>query len=136
MFHSKASDTLLENFNNDPYPYKASQYGAIYFTHDSGSNVEETTTSYGNDVAELCGNKRIEEWGDFECGRFKGIGFVVDTNFTALHGSLLYQSIADEAIIRKALDDDSFSIIATIHPLPLTDVENGFSQAEDSFSAW
>jgi hypothetical protein len=136
LLYKKASETLHKNFESDPYRYSASQYGAIYFTHDSGSIIEETSTDYLTEVASLCENNRIDEWEGFDCDRFKGIGFVVDTNFTALHGSLLYQSIADEAIIREALDDDSFGISATIHPLPLTDVENSFSQAEDSFSAW
>ena len=132
----KASDILHQNFNTESNKYMASQYGSIYFTHDPGSTVQETSSSYVDEVDSLCEGNRIEEWGNFDCDRFSGIGLVIDTNFTALHGSLLYQSIADEAIIREALDDDSFGISATIHPLPLTDVENSFSQAEDSFSAW
>jgi hypothetical protein len=57
-------------------------------------------------------------------------------NFTSLHSALLYQSIADEAILRDSLDNSNYKISASIWPLPITKVEESYNLAEDSFSAW
>ncbi len=70
-----------------------------------------------------------------DCSNFNGIGYVVSTNFTAPHGSLLYQSVADEMIIRDALGE-GYSIKPSVHPLPITKFESEFAQAEDAFTAW
>lgn len=48
----------------------------------------------------------------------------------------LLQSIADEALIRYAINESDFHIHVTIAPLPITKVEKGFGKAEDAFSAW
>ncbi len=63
-------------------------------------------------------------------------GYVVSTNFIALHASLLYQLLADQTIIRKALGDNEYNIKATIHPLPFTSTEDQILQSENSFIAW
>jgi ATP-binding cassette subfamily A (ABC1) protein 3 len=60
----------------------------------------------------------------------------VQYNFTALHVAPLYQTLADEALVRQALDTDAFNIKCTIEPLPITKVEEGFGAAEDAFTAW
>jgi len=60
----------------------------------------------------------------------------VSTNFTALHAPLFFQGVADENIIREALNDEDYTIKATIHPLPITQLEGQFSQAENTFAAW
>lgn len=57
------------------------------------------------------------------------------TNFTAPHAPLLYQSLADEAIANRVLED-KISISATVHPLPLTSLETSYAKAEDSLMAW
>jgi ABC-type multidrug transport system fused ATPase/permease subunit len=57
-------------------------------------------------------------------------------NFTALHVAPLYQTLADEALVRQALNNDDFNIKCTIDPLPITKVEEGFGAAEDAFTAW
>lgn len=64
------------------------------------------------------------------------IGYVLSYNFTALHVSPLYQALADEALLRQALDSDDVSIQATIQPLPITKVEQSYGEAEDAFTAW
>ncbi len=60
---------------------------------------------------------------------------MISTNFTAPHASLLYQALADEAIVKAGAGSDH-SIKATIAPLPYTDVEDGISKSGDSFNAW
>jgi ATP-binding cassette subfamily A (ABC1) protein 3 len=60
----------------------------------------------------------------------------VQYNYTALHVAPLYQTLADEALVRQALDTDAFNIQCTIQPLPITKVEDGFGAAEDAFTAW
>ena len=61
---------------------------------------------------------------------------MINYNFTAVHVTPLYQSLADQAIIREALNDDAYTISATIHPLPITAREESYGQAEDAFLAW
>jgi hypothetical protein len=70
------------------------------------------------------------------CRDFGGIGYVVQYNFTALHVSPLLQVIADEAIVREALNQSSFNIYCTINPLPITYAEDSYGQAEDAFLPW
>ena len=60
----------------------------------------------------------------------------VSYNFTSLHSSLLYQAVADEAILRDSLEDPSYEINFSIWPLPITKVEEGYTLAQNSFSAW
>ena len=95
----------------------------------SGSNFSEAV------VSECLANK-----GDYlsenECENYAGIGYVIQYNFTALHGTPLYQTLADEAIVREALDDGDFTIKTTLHPLPQTAAEESIGQADDGFSAW
>jgi ATP-binding cassette, subfamily A (ABC1), member 3 len=61
---------------------------------------------------------------------------VINYNFTAVHVTPLYQALADQAIIREAMNDDAYTISATIHPLPITAREDSYGQAEDAFLAW
>lgn len=60
---------------------------------------------------------------------------MISTNFTALHASLLYQGVADEAIMKAAVGSDH-SIKMTIDPLPFTKVESDIVDAGDSFFVW
>jgi hypothetical protein len=65
-----------------------------------------------------------------------GYGLVVQYNYTALHAAPLFQSLADEALVRFALNESSFTVECTIAPLPLTKVEVSYGKAEDAFMAW
>jgi len=120
----------------------ASQYGALYFANDRFSNISETTTaattvanrSYSESVQKACNISLINA--TYDCSVYEGLGYVVNTNFTALHASVLFQTLADEAIIRTALESNDYDIKTTIHPLRITDLENGIQQGTDAFSAW
>jgi len=48
-------------------------------------------------------------------------------NYTSLHSSLLYQSTADEALLREYTNDPEYKISASIWPLPLTKVEEQYT---------
>ena len=61
---------------------------------------------------------------------------MLQANFTALHVSPLYQSLADQALVRYALNNPDFTITTTIAPLPITKAEEGFGQAEDVIFVW
>lgn len=71
-----------------------------------------------------------------DCQNFQGVGFVVQYNFTGLHTGPLYQSLADQALARYASNDPAIVIKTTIAPLPITQLETSFGQAEDAFLAW
>jgi len=133
-----ASETLFDNYDTFSLG-SIIQYGAVYFSHALNSIIRATTVSYIDTISELCENNvPIEILYDFPalCNLFQGQGYVVATNFTAPHASLLFQGLVDEAIIRAATSDDDFSINTNIHPMPVTKVENDFANAESSFSAW
>ncbi|KAG7367345.1 multidrug ABC transporter ATPase [Nitzschia inconspicua] len=70
------------------------------------------------------------------CGRFSGYGYAIQYNFTAIHVAPLYQVLADEALIREGTGDLEFKIQSTIHPLPITNVEQNIGKADDAFIAW
>ena len=47
-------------------------------------------------------------------------------NYTSLHSSLLYQATADEALVRKYLNDKDYKISVSIWPLPVTKDEEQY----------
>lgn len=71
-----------------------------------------------------------------DCGRFGGIGYVIQYNFTALHVAPLFQSLADEALVREATSDPDFKIDSAIAPLVITKREESFGEAQDTYNAW
>jgi ABC-type multidrug transport system fused ATPase/permease subunit len=81
-------------------------------------------------------NSNVGNYTSVECADFGGIGYVVQYNYTALHAAPLYQTLADEALVRQALNSDTYTIQCTIQPLPITEVEEGIGAAEDAFTAW
>ena len=119
--------------------FSASQYGALYFTHDKYTNITDNATnsitnqSYSDLVEEVC-NDLLDD--SESCEAYKGIGYVVSTNFTALHASILFQAVADESIVRTALQSNDIDIKVTLHPLHFTKSEGRLKQASDAFSAW
>jgi hypothetical protein len=120
--------------------FAASQYGGLFFTHDKASIVNGTGENYTDAVYAECIAGVARQSKPYvnanECLNYGGIGYIVRYNYTAIHAAPLYQSLADEAIVREALDDDEFKIKVTIHPLPITKIEKGLGQAEDGFIAW
>ena len=71
-----------------------------------------------------------------EIFRLHCVHAVFSYNFTSLHSSLLYQALADEALLRKFRNDSNYRISPTIWPLPMTTKEASYNLAQDSFSAW
>jgi hypothetical protein len=120
--------------------FAATQYGALFFTHDTGSIVDGEGENYTDTVYAKCvavvANQPEPYLNSSECLNYGGIGYIVRYNYTAIHAAPLYQSLADEAIVREALDDDEFKIKVTIHPLPFTKIESNVGAAEDGFVAW
>ena len=93
--------------------FASKQPTTLYFTHDNLSTLANTTNqSYNEKVEEICNSKNGSN-----CPLFRSIGHVVSTNFTFLHSSLLYQSLVDQAILRKSTGDSDIEIKPTIHPL-------------------
>jgi len=119
--------------------YAASQYGAIWFTHEE-SSIMTDGSSYRDSVVSQCEgisvSGKVNYTSKEDCIYFGGLGYVVQYNFTARHAAVMYQSTADEAIVRHATGYPEFIINTTIAPLPVTSVEKAFGKAEDSFAAW
>jgi hypothetical protein len=117
--------------------YGATQYGALFFTHDRSSVLDDFQSSlYSDAVVEVCRSRNGNYTSIENCNDYQGIGYVVQYNYTALHVAPLYQSLADEALVREALDASDFEIKCTIAPLPITKKESQYGKAEDAFSAW
>ena len=90
-------------------------------------------TSVG-ELAESFGQTLLNNASD--CPAYTGLGYLIQYNFTALHVTPTYMSLATEGIARAALGTDDFTIQTTIHPLPLTDFEKSIAKTEDAFTAW
>jgi ABC-type multidrug transport system fused ATPase/permease subunit len=103
-----------------------------------GQILNETVSGirFNDTVVASCINFKGDYLSDEECANYAGIGYVLQYNFTAIHATPLYQTLADEAIVREALNDDDFKIKTVIHPLPQTGFEANLSQAGDAFTAW
>jgi ATP-binding cassette, subfamily A (ABC1), member 3 len=124
--------------------YKSSQYGAIWFTREpdsllvsnASSNVSLATAI--DFVCQRSLNKGFLNYTSEEsCASLRdGYGYVVQYNFTGLHSAPLYQTLADEALVRSALNNPNIAIMTRIAPLPITKVEEGLGDAEDTFTAW
>lgn len=117
--------------------HAASQYGGIWFTHEQQSVMNDGST-YASEVISQCEliSPHVNYSSQENCVHYRGIGYVVQYNFTLLHVAPLYQAIADEAIVRHATSNSDFVIEATIAPLPVTLKERAFGKSEDGFSAW
>lgn len=129
---TKSSYSLADSANQ----FASTQYGGIYFTYDLSSKISGNDINFTDAIVEAClGNK-----GDYlnasECDNYAGIGYAIQYNFTALHATPLYQSLADEAIVREAIDDTDFKIQTVLHALPQTRLEEDIGKADDGFSAW
>uniref|UniRef100_A0A7S2EEV5 ABC transporter domain-containing protein n=1 Tax=Trieres chinensis TaxID=1514140 RepID=A0A7S2EEV5_TRICV len=127
-----------EALYNSSSLFAASQYGALYFTHDPTSTIDEMGSTYNNKTVASCEKNSGNYTNPDQCASFSGVGYIVQTNHTAPHASLLYQSVGDEALIRAAKGDTMgrYKIIPTIHPLPITSVEDSYLKAEQAFTPW
>jgi len=91
---------------------------------------------FSDTVVEAClqriGNYTTTE----DCQLFAGLGYVIQYNFTAIHVAPLFQTLADEALVRQATGNSGFTIQTTVHPLPITSSEESIGKADDAFTAW
>lgn len=135
----QSSQALFDNID----AYQASQYAAIFYTHDDSSVLDDGSlfneTVLANctaafELAEAFGQSLLNNVED--CPRYTGLGYLIQYNFTAYHVAPTYMSVATEGIARSALGDNDFTIKSTIHPLPLTFFEQSVIETEDAFTAW
>ena len=109
-------------------------YGAIWYSHfqDSLSNG----TSFNKDVMAQCSitNQQINY--TTGCTRFNGVGYTIQYNFTAIHASLLFEQIANEALVRRGVNNTDIIIETIIAPLPVTSAEEKIGAGIDGFLAW
>lgn len=98
--------------------------------------MTSNASTYNDEVVQTCENSTGNYTSIEQCVDYAGIGYIVNYNFTSLHSSLLYQAIADEAILRDSHNDPDYQISTSVWPLPITRVEESYNLAQDSFSAW
>jgi hypothetical protein len=123
--------------------FASSRFGAIWFnreyesvaTSESGSSLNVSDTILGT-CRLLSGIGLFNYTSAAECPRLTGISYLVQYNFTALHSAPLYQTLADQAIVRYATKNPKLIIETTIAPLPITKIEAGYGAAEDVFLSW
>ena len=94
------------------------------------------TQSFGQVANTVCLSVTDPYLNSSECSNYGGIGYIIRYNYTMIHAAPLFQTLADEAILREALNDDEFAIRTVIHPLPLTAVEDELRESADAFSSW
>jgi ATP-binding cassette subfamily A (ABC1) protein 3 len=114
------------------------QYGGIYISHDSSSETEinSAAVNFSSAVVEKCRKNNGTYETESECENYAGMGYVIQYNFTALHIAPLFQTLADEAIVREALNQSSFRIKTVLHPLPQTQEEDSLGKASNATLAW
>jgi hypothetical protein len=118
--------------------FMASQYGALYFTRDNSSILNETGELFDDELYYVC--EEAYEDADYmtlnECESFLGLGYLISYNFTALHVSPTFQVLATQALAREAMKTNDFHIDCVLDPLPITLQERGFSDEDRAFNAW
>lgn len=78
--------------------FQASQYGALYYTHDGQSFTEDGET-YGDFVVSSCEAVDRDYFDEAACERYRGYGYVVSYNYTALHSSVSEASLLRRYIL-------------------------------------
>jgi ATP-binding cassette, subfamily A (ABC1), member 3 len=139
-FVIQSSHSLFDTADN----YAASQYGAIWFTREPLSSVKDDLSSnstfadsLGSFCREFISESRLNYVALDSCERLqKGYGYVVQYNHTSLHSAPLFQALADQALVRRALSNPDATITATIAPLPITPLEEGLGAADDTIVTW
>lgn len=131
---SEASTGIVESKQK----FSASQYGAVFFTHEVSSSISDSNTTYAEAVVQECTDSPFAS--QEACNKLAGLGFLIQYNFTALHSSPLFQALVDETLVNqyRAVTgvDEEFVVDARIHPLPITKLEKGYSEAQDATTAW
>ena len=92
--------------------------------------------TYGELVEASCRRQQDDYKNPESCSWYKGLGYLIRYNFTALHAAPIFQAVADEAIIRHALNTSEFKIKASINPLPLTLFEKDAGANADAGAPW
>lgn len=129
---AEASSYLLSTSDTQ----RTSKYGAIWFTHEADSVIVENDQKYSDLATAQCqAASSLLDYVD-DCEGFGGVGYVVQYNFTAYHGALMFEALANEALVRHATGNPDFKVEATIAPLPVTKVENSIGTGENAFGAW
>lgn len=139
-YFPQASSFLLESIDTSA----SSNYGAIWFSHERTSVFADDGMPYDLNVTGQCKFLAPELNYTKECARYAGFGYVIQFNFTAIHASLLYETLANEALVRQATspmdifrrNTSALSVETTIAPLPVTAVEENVGAGEDAFAAW
>ena len=90
FFLLQASQDVFETATS----FQASQYGALYFTHD-GQSTTDSGTSYADLVVASCQGVDRDYVDESTCGKYRGYGYIVSYNFTALHSSVSDESCTD-----------------------------------------
>lgn len=138
---TETSTALHENRGD----FAGAQYGAIFFTHELESVItDESSTPFTNATVGLCNGLRdnlgVSYTSEADCDRLAGLGYLIQYNFTALHSSPLYQALVDQLLVNQYRADigsqTTFEVEASVHPLPFTKVEDGYTEAQDATSAW
>jgi ATP-binding cassette, subfamily A (ABC1), member 3 len=110
------------------------------FTHETDSTVNDSSQSYASLAYETCVGYLEESNVTYvlpeSCDKLGGIGYVVHYNYTGIHSALLFQNLADEALVSEAIGDDSFQIKLTVHPLPSTKEEKYYEESDKTSVMW
>jgi ATP-binding cassette, subfamily A (ABC1), member 3 len=120
--------------------YASTQYGAVWYTREPESAVVDSINgTFQDSIVSQC--RSLVQAGlnyttEDDCFRFRGYGYVIQYNFTGIHVGPLFQSLADQALLRYAINDREITISTTIAPLPITQFEEGIGAAEDLVLVW
>jgi ATP-binding cassette, subfamily A (ABC1), member 3 len=120
--------------------YASTQYGAVWYTREAASTiVGGSNGTFIESIESQCRTfvqNGLNYTSEDDCLRFRGYGYVIQYNFTGLHVGPLFQSIADQALLRYATGAKEVTITTTIAPLPITLVEERYGAAEDLLLVW
>lgn len=80
---NKASQSVYETSDS----FQATQYGALYYTHD-GQSLTETGENYSTFVVTSCQGVDRDYFNESDCERYRGYGYIVSYNYTGVHSSV------------------------------------------------
>ena len=117
--------------------YKASRYGAIFMNYQNASIATPPAQSYTSILDSNCLANTANS--DPACSSYFGVGYTVAVNFTSMHASPIYQTVADNIMqqFRTSTNPDTAGTIeTTIDPLPFTKKEKDIAASSDAFTSW
>lgn len=114
--------------------YESSKYGAIWFSHFQDSMTNNAMFNESSVNRCMVASPLLNY--SSSCNRFGGVGYTLQYNFTALHSAVLYEKLANEALVRHATTNPDFTVETTIAPLPTTAVESNIGAGENGFLVW